>query len=566
MAIRWGPVWRTVRGLAPYICAKWTRLALTILAATGVTAMRLLEPWPLKILIDVMFFDHPVPSSLAGLLPQGDLELIIVLMAATLLIAGATALFFYIQRLQTSALAIEATTSLRTDLYTKLHELPLSFHEQRQSGEILMRLTGDIRSLRESFVSLPVKIAGNLVLGLSVLTVMFLMDGVLTLIIVVLALPLGFGFARLARPMRAAEVNRRRQEGRLFARTVETLRALPAIRIFTAEGRVKARFESTDREGICAGKRAAKVDARLNALTSLLLTIATAAIVGLATTRVLAGALTAGDLVVFAAYMRNLHKPIRETPAAMMRLLRASVAGERVLAVLLKRSEVADPLNAHRAGRLREAIQFEQVSITRRGIPVLDRFDCTLPAGRRTVLLGQSGSGKSTLASLIPRFVDPDEGRILWDGVDLREFTLKSLRSRIAILFQESAIFDLTIAGNIAYGSPRMEQQAIEDLVGQLGLQPWINALPKGLETPVFEGGANLSGGQRQGIAIARALLKDAPLVILDEPANALDPGLQKVLAGAIDRLCADRTSLLITHDCQAIKADDNVIELPGGH
>ena len=550
----------------PYMRPNWLRLALAAFAAIGVAAMRLLEPWPLKILIDVMFFGIPPPAALLEVLPRDDSMLLVVLIGATLSIAGAIAGFFYVLRLQTSALAIEATTSLRTDLYTKLHELPSSFHERRKSGEILMRLTGDIRSLRESFVGLPVKMVENLVLGSGVLTVMLLMDGVLTLLLVALALPIGYGFAKLSRPMRAAEVDRRRQEGRLFARTVETLRALPAIQVFAAGDMVRSRFDRTDLEGARSGMRAARAGAKLNALTSLLLTVATAAVVGLATTRVLAGALTAGDLVVFAAYMRSLQKPIREMPAAAMRLVPASVAGERVLAVLSRRSDVTDPPNARRAGRLREAIGFERVSIARRGMPVLDGLDCILPAGRRTVLLGPSGSGKSTFASLIPRFVDPDEGRVLWDGIDLREFALKSLRSRIAIVFQEPAIFDLSIADNIAYGSPRTERKVIEEVVRELGLHPWISSLPHGLDTPVFEGGANLSGGQRQGIAIARALLKNAPLVILDEPTSGLDLGLQQALAGAIDRLCTGRTTLLITHDRRAIEAQDHVIELPAIH
>jgi ABC-type multidrug transport system fused ATPase/permease subunit len=561
-----GAVRRVARALLPYIRPRTGRLAATLALTLGVTTMRLLEPWPLKVVIDVLFFGLPPPAILAPLIPADPDLLLAGVVGSIVAIAVLGATFFYFQRLQASALAMEATSELRVDLYSKLFALPATFHERRRTGESLMRLTGDIRALRETFVSLPVRLAESALLVLGMVGVMLLVDWRLTLAAVALAPGLVLAAGGLARPIRGAAVQQRRQEGAVYAIAAEVVRAVPVIQAFRAEEQALGRLRAADELGLQAGRRSSRLVGRLNGATTILLGLGTATVLGVASWGVLRGAITPGDLVVFLAYLRSLYKPLQESSGLLARLARATVAGERVVALLERVPAVADAPSAVRARRPRRSIALRDVSVRYgSGRPALREVSLEIAAGERVVLVGRTGSGKSTLASLIPRFLDPDEGAVLFDDADIRGFTLRSLRSHVAFLFQEPAIFAMTVAENIAYGRPDATREEIERAVEEAGIGSVVASLPEGLDTQVGDKGSRLSGGQRQCLAIARAMLRDAPVVILDEPTNGLDDTLAATVVDALERLTRGRTVLMITHDARIIREGDRVVELADG-
>ena len=563
---RWSAVLRVTRALIPYIRRRVGRLAVTAALTLGVTAMRLLEPWPLKIAIDVLFFGLPPPALLVPLIPSEAGLLLAGLVAAIMGIAVLGAVFFYFQRLQTSAIAMEATSELRVDLYSKLHALPATFHERRRTGEMLMRLTGDIGALRETFVRLPVQLAESALLVVGIATVMLLVDWQLTLAALALVPGLVLAAGGLARPIRGAALRRRRQEGSVYAIAAETVRAVRVIQAFRGEERARARLDAADELGLQAGLRWSRLVSQLNAATTILLGIGTATVVGVASRGVLRGDITPGDLVVFLAYLRTLYRPFQDASGLLSRVTSATVAGERVVALLDREPAVADAPDAVRARRPRKTIAYRGVTVRYgREHAALQDVSLEIAVGERVALVGPTGSGKSTLVSLIPRFMDPDEGAVTIDGVDIRGLTLKSLRAQVAILFQDPAVFAMSVADNIAYGRPDASRSEIEKAVEAAGVGSVIASLLEGLDTRVGEKGGRLSGGQRQCLAIARAMLRDAPIVILDEPTNGLDDELAETVIGAIGRLTQGRTVLMITHDPRIIRVGDRVIELNSG-
>jgi ATP-binding cassette subfamily B protein len=553
----------------PYLEGRKRLMAFAFVSAVGFTLMRLLEPWPIKLIIDNVLLDSPAPWFMpeSWTAANGDpLPLLAVLIGSILFIAFLRGLFYYHQRLSTARLGIEIVSDLRLDLYRHIQRLPLSYHDNRQTGDVIVRLTSDIRLLRQAFVALPLQMLESVLIIIGLTIVMMFMDWQLTILALLLLPVLSLLVRSYHRPMKRAARQQREREGSLATMASEALGAIRVVQGFRRERHEIRRFGGANKGSRRSEVKAARFDAELQWATELSIAIVTAVVVGLASFRILEAALTPGDLIVFIVYLRAFVRPLRRMTRSTMRIARSTAAGERTLQILETEPEVTDRPEAVDTGKLTGDIRFEGVSFGYgRRKPVLNGLDLHIEAGERVALVGATGAGKSTIASLIPRFYDPDEGSVVMDGQDIRDYTLSSLRKQIGLVFQEPLLFATSVAENIAYGKPNATQEDVIAAAEQAGIAGHIKQMHDGYDTVISERGTTLSGGQRQCISIARAMIRQSPIVILDEPTTGLDGESAELVMAALKRLMEGRTVIIISHDMNVVRRADRVVLIEAG-
>jgi ATP-binding cassette subfamily B protein/subfamily B ATP-binding cassette protein MsbA len=352
----------------------------------------------------------------------------------------------------------------------------------------------------------------------------------------------------------------------LFSFTQQTLAAIPVVQAFATEERNRQRFRGLARDAVALSQRGNLLQSAHGLTNGLMTTIGTAVVLFFGGARVLAGALSLGSLLVFLAYLRSMQGAAQGLLSTYARLKAAEAGADRVLEVLEAEEQVRDLPGARPLPGGGGHLRFEAVTFGYEpGRPVLHSLSLEARPGETVALVGPTGAGKSTLVSLIPRFFDPWEGQVTLDGSDLRELQLASLRAQIALVLQEPFLLPLTVAENIAYGRPSASRAEIEAAAAAANAAAFIERLPQGYETVIGERGATLSGGERQRLSIARALLKEAPVLILDEPTSALDAGTEALLLEALERLMAGRTTLIIAHRLSTIRHADRIVVLDAG-
>jgi len=573
---RWQSTWSKWRRfaevgsrLATYLRHRRRSMATALALSLAFTATRLLEPWPMKLVIDWVLLGRPVPDALTSATASSNgsrLPLLYGLAAAIVALAVLRGLFYLRHRLIVARLGIEISAELRLDLYQHIQGLSLSFHDRRRTGDLIVRLTSDIRMLRTAFLSLPLELVESVLLMAGMTAVMLAMDWKLALLALTLLPLVALLVRRYQRPMRKAIRKQREREGHLATLASEALGAIRVVQGFGRERREVRRFGGANRRDMRSGMKASRYEAKLRWAADLAVSAVTAAILLLAARRILAGALSVGDLVVFVAYLRIFARPLRRVSRTTERMIRATAAGERVLKILETPAVVTDAPDAVRAPRLRGDVELRGVDFSYGGgRPVLQDVDLTIRAGERVAFVGPTGAGKSTLVSLLPRLYDPVKGEVRIDGLDVRGLTLESLRRQIAIVFQEPVLFATTIAENIEYGKPGADREAVMRAARRARVDRIISRLPEGYDTVLGERGGTLSGGQRQCIAIARAMIRNAPILILDEPTTGLDAPSAARVNRALHRLMRDRTVLMITHDSRNLEGVDRVVRIERG-
>jgi ATP-binding cassette subfamily B protein len=455
---------------------------------------------------------------------------------------------------------------LAADLFATLQRRSLLFHSRTSVGDCLSRVTGDswcVYKIVDTLFFTP-KYALIMIAGMVV--VMAQMDVGLTLLSLAVA-PLMAGSAVvLGKPVRAASRRRREVESRIQAHVQQTLTGMPVVQAFTQERRQKRLFRLFSRDAIRAQRRSTLIGSLSGLTSGLTVTLGTGVVLWIGARHVLHGRLSLGGLLMFLTYLGSLQAQLKALTGVYSSLQEIGASTDRVLEVLGSEPEVADAPGAARLRRAAGHVRVEAVTFGYDpGRPVLRGVSLDLPAGRTVAVVGATGAGKSTLAGLVPRLFDPWAGRVSLDGRDVRGLRLRDLRARVAVVLQEPFLFPLSVAENVAYGRPGASRDDIEAAARAAGAHPFIERLPRGYDTVVGERGATLSGGERQRLSIARAFLKDAPVLILDEPTSALDAETESLLLGALRQLSEGRTTLIIAHRLSTVRHADRIAVLHHG-
>jgi ATP-binding cassette, subfamily B, bacterial len=399
----------------------------------------------------------------------------------------------------------------------------------------------------------------------SVLVVMVAIDWRLTLLAVSVVPLIAITTRFFGRPLRERSREQRDSEGRMASVVEQTLGAMPAVQAFTREPLQELRFRHHAEQTIRAYTRSALTGMGFQLVTGLVLTLGTAAVIYVGGTLALEGALTAGTIVVFVAYVASLYEPIESLSHTAQTIQTAAAETDRVMEVMEIKPAVEDLPGASDLP-VSGAISYENVVFGYEpGRPVLHDISFTVEPGEVLAIVGPTGAGKTTLASLLVRFFDPWQGRLTIGGSDIRDFTVRSLRSQIALVLQDPFIFPTTIAENIALGRPDATREQIRSAAEAANAHSFIERLPDGYDAVVGERGATLSGGEKQRLSIARAFVKDAPLLVLDEPTSALDARTEALLLEALERLMAGRITLVIAHRLSTIRNADEILVLEHG-
>ena len=427
----------------------------------------------------------------------------------------------------------------------------------------MTRLTGDINLMRDLMVNTFIHLSDSLLLIVGMIGIMLWMDWQLTLVALAVIPALMLTTGKFSRELKGATRKQRRREGKIADILAETISTAKVIQAFGRESHEEKRFSRESGSTLKAGIVATRLEYRLNLVVQTIIGAGTALVFWFGVQRVQSGVLTPGDLLVFGAYLTTLYKPIRKLASFSGRIAKAAACGERVVDTLEIEPDIQDAPDAMHAPRFRGEIALDKVAFGYRdGEPVLRELSLRIVPGEKVALVGESGSGKSTVVNLLLRFYDPSAGSVRIDGEDVRRFTLTSLRRQIAVVLQESVLFNTTIRDNIAYGRLDASQEDIEAAAQAANIDGFIESLPDGYDTIVGERGALLSGGQRQRIAIARAIIQDARIIVLDEPMTGLDAKSEAKVEEAMRRLVATKTCILITHDLRAAGAADRILRI----
>jgi ATP-binding cassette subfamily B protein len=558
-----------------YSLRQWpVLLAILAIAAAG-SALNALQPWPLKILVDYALGDAAVPPPVRSLLEALSLAPTPVALI-TAAAAASLGLFVVNAAADTgltwawAAAGQRMIYDLAADLFRQLQRLSLVFHRRRTVGDSLNLLTGDSWCVYTATEGLTVSPFRNVLTLATVGAVAWALDPMLSVLSLVFVPAVATWAFFYGRRIKRRTRQHREAQSRLTAFVQQTIAAVPVIQAFAREQRNRDDFLRLSADAVALSQRNAAINQTFSLVNGVATTAGVAVVLYVGGQRVLSGALSLGSLLVFIAYLRSIQGATRGLLKAYADLKAAEASIDRVLEVLDAEEAVRDapgakPLPARASGE-RGHVRLEGVTYGYEpGQPVLCGVTLEARPGETLALVGPTGAGKSTLVSLIPRFFDPWQGRVVLDGCDVRDVQLASLRARIALVLQESFLLPLSVAENIAYGRPDATGEEIEAAAVAANADAFIRRLPEGYDTVLGERGVTLSGGERQRLAIARALVKDAPVLILDEPTSALDAGAEALLLEALERLVVGRTTFIIAHRLSTIRNADRVLVLEEG-
>lgn len=552
---------RILKRFSPYIRKQQSLITLSMLALFGEIALRLLEPLPLKFIFDELFVQqaggavlHPVP--LIGALDTRSLLLLCAI--AIVALAGIRGIAAYWSTVGFALAGNRVLTEIRSVLYTHLQTLSLSFYSRTRSGDLTLRVISDVAVLQEVVVTALLPLLANCLILLGMVGVMFWLNAQLAILGLTLLPIFWFSTFRLTQRIRAVSKQQRQREGSMAATAAESIGAIKLVQALSLQDKFTTVFTHQNQKSLKEGVKAKRLSAQLERTVEVLLATATALVLWRGAELVLRSALTPGDLLVFLTYLKNAFKPVRDFAKYIGRLAKASAAGDRILDLLDQAPDIYDLPEAKPAPRLAGAVQFDNVSFAYEpGYSVLQDISFTVKPGQRVAIVGYSGSGKSTLTTLLLRLYEPDQGTILIDNQDIRRYTLESLRTQMSVVLQDSLLFAASVWDNIAYGASTATEADVIAAAKLANAHEFILNLPQGYDTILGERGVTLSGGQRQRLSIARAAIRQAPILILDEPTTGLDKANEQEVIDALERLSVGRTTFLIVHDLElAARAD----------
>jgi len=541
-----------------------------LLSFAGI-GLNLLKPWPFKIIVDDVIprfslgknvhfpFDESWwshdPTTLVLIL---CLALVCIQVIWSLLSWGTTYIFVKV--------GLQALLKLRTDLYSHLQRLSLKYHDARRSTDSSFRVAYDSQSLQTIYNRGFTNILGSAVTLIGTFFIMLRIDWKLSLLSLVIIPFLLATIYFFAKRIRSQSTSIQEVESAVLVQAQEGLSSIRMVHAFGREDWEVHQFHAQAAQSLRANLRLTLTNMNSALVISTLMLISTAAMYFVGTMHVLAGTLTLGSLLVFTAYILMIYGPLEQLTYTAWAMEGATAGARRCFEVLDRPDDVADAPNAVAISATQGGIEFQKVSFGYKDErQILRDIDLRIEPNQIIALVGGTGAGKSTLLSLVPRFYDPTVGSVALDGRDLRQITKKSLREQIGIVLQDTLLFSTTIRENIAYGRPGATEQEIIDAACRAQADQFIQQMPDGYASQVGERGGHLSVGQRQRIGIARAFLKNSPILLLDEPTSALDPTTESAIMATIKELMKDRTTLIVTHRLGTIHNVDQIVVLENG-
>ncbi|MEF3122443.1 ABC transporter ATP-binding protein [Kocuria flava] len=560
---------RTLALIGPHVREHRLLVAGGVLVLLAEVAFRVLEPWPLKVVVDAVSRSLGA-QNVDGWIPEASWELLLAAGLATVAITGFRALCSFLATVAFALVGSRVTTVLRARVFDHVQALSARYHGVARTGDTVQRLVSDIGRLQEVAVGAGLPLLANVVTLVAMCAVMVVLDPLLAAVVVLALLAfLAVGRGSAARITQASR--RTRQGEAALANTAhEVLGAIRTVQAYGLEEATARTFRAANDQALTEGVRSRRLAAGLERSTDVIVGVATAAVVVGGGLRVLEGAMTLGDLVLFTTYLKTCMKPLRDLAKYTGRIARAAASGERVAELVDEVPDVRELPGARTLEEVRGELVLAGVEAAHgdpaAGAPtVLRGIDLRVPAGQHVAVVGPSGSGKSTLAALLVRSMDPVAGSVSLDGHDLRLLSLATVRGSVALLLQDSVLFHGTVRENIRLGRPGATDAEVEQAARAAQAHGFVTAFPRGYDTPVGERGSTVSGGQRQRLAIAQALLRDAPVVVLDEATTGLDPEAAREVVAALRRLVHGRTSLAVTHDAALALSADRVLWLQDG-
>lgn len=558
-----------LRHFGPEIRQHRRKIVVALLALFAEVGLRLLEPWPLKVVFDVVLGQTPAGRTtefrwLAELSPTAVLTLAAV---ALVVFTGLRALAAYWSTVGFAIVGTRVLTAVRGRLFRHLQLLPLSFHHRARSGDLTVRVISDVGMLQDVTVTALLPLVARMLILAGMVGVMFWMHWQLALLALALFPLFWLRTVRLSRDIREVAQQQRRREGAMAATAAESFSGVKVVQALAAGDAMADSFCQQNDQSLKQGVKGKRLAASLERSVDLLLAGSTALVLWQGARLVMTGALTAGDLLVFLAYLKTAFRPVQDFAKFTGRLGKASAAGARVLELLEAAPAVTDRQDAMEVPPLRGELRFEQVSFAYQPAqPLLRDVQFVARPGQTVAILGASGQGKSTLLGLLLRLHERDGGRILVDGRDVRDYRVESWRRSCGVVLQENLLFAGTIHENIALGLPAATRAEVEAAAQVANAHEFITGFKDGYDTVVGERGATLSQGQRQRIAIARAALRDAAVLLYDEPTTGLDEAAERAVLAGLRNLSRGRTTLWVTHNLKHAALADAVVVLEDGH
>jgi len=548
----------------------WLYILVLFLLSLLSTPLALLTPLPLKIVVDSVIGSQPMPRPMELILSAvaTNTSTSRLVLAAVLLIA--IPLFNELLGAAGSLLRTYTGEKLvmdfRTHLFGHVQRLSLSYHDMRGTSDSVYRIQYDAPAI----VYIVIDGVGPFITSILTLAGMIYITVRLDWQLALIALAVSPAFILFGRSyrLRLRKQSRELKKFDSFSLSVvqEALAAIRVVKAFGREEREQARFVKHSSAGIRARLRMTLIESGFGILLSLTTIVGTAAVVLIGTVHVKSGALTLGELLLIMGYLSQLYTPLTTISKRVVSMQSHLASAERAFALLDEEPDVPERLNARSLARASGAVSFRSVSFGYdTGRPVLQDVSLEVNAGTRVGIAGRTGAGKTTLVALLTRFYDPTAGRILLDGIDLRDYRLADLRNQYSIVLQEPVLFSTSIAENIAYARPTATDEEIVEAAKAANAHDFIISLPQGYESQVGERGMQLSGGERQRISLARAFLKDAPVLILDEPTSSVDLKTEAVILEALERLVRGRTTFMIAHRLSTLANCSVLLEIEDG-
>ncbi|MBN1889901.1 MAG: ABC transporter ATP-binding protein [Thermoflexales bacterium] len=550
-----GPVWPILRRLLGYMRPHAAILTGVVVAALATSAAELAPPWIIRLAVDRFILEGQTAKivwAAGGLL------------ALALLQGGIDFLRLYLTAYTGQRIVFE----IRNAIFEHISRLSFSFYDRARTGDLMSRVTADVDVLNNFFGRAAVIVLTNLLTLLGILGVLTAWDWRLALVYLGLLPLIALGMWAYARQVRPAWRRVQRQLAALTGVLQESLAGILVVKLFGRERFEQQRVERQSGMVLQANLHTARTAALWMPYANVVIGVGTGLMLWVGGRGVITGLISLGTLIAFTTYVQMLLRPIRQTGMMLNVVMQAVAAAERVFEVLDTWPDVQDAPGAYGLPPIEGRVRFEGVSFAydvEAGANALHEVDLEAAPGEMVALVGPSGAGKTTLMHLLPRFYDAQQGRITIDGHDITQVTVKSLRNAIGIALQTVFIFDASISENIAYGNPHATQREIEWAARVVQMHDFIHSLPLGYGTPAGERGVRLSGGQKQRIALARVLLTNPRILIMDEPTSSVDAGTEHLLQQALQEVHAGRTTFVIAHRLWTVQQADQILVLREG-